>query len=161
MRFRIGRVFCALLLFVSIPVLAQDSKNVTDVLKEAGNCSTFLKILQVGGMDAPSKPTDTFTIFAPTDDAIKKMNPADLKKLTGDASQARQFVWCHQTFWKETTAELEKAIGSKLTMMSGGSQPISKQGSTFMIGSARIVKLDLHAIGTTIHLIDNVLCQPQ
>lgn len=170
MKRRLTCAICFFLVLVSIRAFPEGtsapgtdgaSKTVVQVLTDAGNCTTFLTILKVGGMDAPLKAGDTFTIFAPTDDAFKKMAATDLKILMTDKFKAREFADCHFTLWKETTSDLGKMVGQKLTMMVCKSRPVGKEGDSLTIGSAKIVKSDLHAVGATIQLIDGVLWPKQ
>jgi len=73
--------------------------GVTDILAKNGQLSTFSMLLEASGLDVEMRKRESnrsFTLLAPTNEALKKFLPADrLEKLLQDQPELKKFVGRH------------------------------------------------------------------
>lgn len=151
------RLFSALALATAMATLpaatAADQQTVYDYLKSADNLTILLSAVTEAGQASRLKAKEPhLTLFAPTDDAWKKLGDADLRTLVADKEKLAKIVSAH--------IELEKVLGSKeLEGLNG--KPVN--GFTIStvdglkIGPAKVIMKDVKCSNGVIHLIDVVL----
>lgn len=138
---------------------------------KAGNLKTLVAAVGAAGLVDTLKGAGPFTVFAPTDDAFKKLpagtvdtllKPENKQKLVG-------ILTYHVVAGKLDTAELDKQIAAgggsaKLKTVAGGSLTVSKDGDAYTLTDATGGKSQIAAEERNVyqsngvaHVIDTVL----
>ena len=131
-------------------------KNIVQVAREAGTFRTLLTALEaadlVGTLSGQGK--GPFTVFAPTDEAFAKIDPATLQSLLNDPAALRQILLYHVVPGEYpaarvlTSASLSTANGQRLTISTAGG---------VRVNDANVTATDITARNGVIHIIDTVL----
>ena len=98
-----------------------------------------------------------FTVFAPTDDAFKKLPPGTLESLLKpeNKEKLRAILTYHVLAGTVTAAEVTKLSSAKT--LNGQSVAIAVHDGKVMVNNATVVQPDIHATNGVIHVIDAVL----
>ncbi len=120
--------------------------------------STLVAAVQAAGLVDTLNGAGPFTIFAPTNDAFAKIDPATLKTLladpTGDLTKILTF---HVIPGKALKAADLLAAGSEATVQ-GGSVAITGSGQDVTVnGTSKVVCGDVPVANGIVHIIDTVM----
>jgi len=132
-------------------------KDIVDTAVAAGSFNTLATALQAADLIDTLKGNGPFTVFAPTDDAFKKLPPGTLESLLKpeNKEKLRAILTYHVVAGEITAAEAMKLSSAKT--LNGQSLAISTSDGTVMVNNAKVVKADIHASNGVIHVIDTVL----
>jgi uncharacterized surface protein with fasciclin (FAS1) repeats len=147
------------------------ANDVVTNASKAGNLKTLVAAVGAAGLVDTLKGAGPFTVFAPNDDAFKKLpagtvdtllKPENKQKLVG-------ILTYHVVAGKLDTAELDKQIAAgggtaKLKTVAGGSLTVSKEGDAYTLTDATGGKSQIAAEERNVyqsngvaHVIDTVL----
>ncbi len=121
--------------------------------------ATLVTAVKKAGLVDTLNNAKDITVFAPTNEAFKKIPKADLAKVLANKDQLTKILTYHVVGEKVTQSELSKGSfktleGSKLTT--------SGSGTTYKVnGTAKIVCGNVHTANATVYLIDSVLMPPK
>ena len=131
-------------------------KNIVQVAREAGSFNTLLAALEatdlVGTLSGQGK--GPFTVFAPTDEAFAKIDPATLQSLLDNPAALKQILLYHVVPGEYPAARV--VTSSSLTTANGRSLTISTTGGV-KVNDANVTATDITARNGVIHVIDMVL----
>jgi uncharacterized surface protein with fasciclin (FAS1) repeats len=132
-------------------------KNIVDTAVAAGSFKTLVAALKAADLTDTLKGKGPFTVFAPTDDAFKKLPPGTLESLLKPENKAklRAVLTYHVVAGKVTSTEVVKLTSAKT--LNGQSVSIGTSAGSVMVNNARVVKADIPASNGVIHVIDTVL----
>jgi uncharacterized surface protein with fasciclin (FAS1) repeats len=100
--------------------------------------------------------TNPYTVFAPTDDAFAKLDPALIDKLKTDASQLTSVLNYHVV-----AGDLDpSAVVGEHKTPQGQSLTVSGSGDDLRVNNAGVVCGGIKTANATIYLIDTVLIPP-
>ncbi|WP_405150977.1 fasciclin domain-containing protein [Sphaerisporangium sp. NBC_01403] len=116
--------------------------------------STFADIVKKAGLVDTLNSASDITVFAPNNDAFKKIPKADLDRLTGSKNELTKLLTYHVVQGRKTPADLEKG---QFTTLEGGKLTTSRSGDTFKVGNAEVVCGNLQTSNATVYIIDSVL----
>ena len=132
------------------------TKNIVQVAREAGSFSTLLAALEaadlVGTLSGQGK--GPFTVFAPTDEAFAKIDPATLQSLLNDPAALRRILLYHVVPGEYPAARV--VTSTSLSTANGQSVTISTAGGV-RVNDANVTATDITARNGIIHVIDTVL----
>ena len=152
----------ALLLAVAMaaPVRADHhrGKDIVDTAVAAGSFNTLATALKAAGLVETLKGKGPFTVFAPTDDAFKKLPAGTLEKLLADKAQLTRVLTYHVVAGKIMAADVIKLTEAKT--VEGSSVKISVKDSKVKVNDANVVKTDVGASNGVIHVLDAVILPP-
>lgn len=103
------------------------------------------------------------TVFAPTDDAFRKLDPAVLTELLADIPALNTLLLRHT---ESMSASPAVHLYTQSELITGGGRPgvdevvsieIDPETDTMVIGGATVIEEDVHAAGGVIHVIDSVI----
>ena len=97
-----------------------------------------------------------FTVFAPTDDAFAKLDPATIDTLKTDAGLLTSILTYHVV---PGQAAPDQVVGTHTTV-NGASVTVSGAGDTLTVNDANIVCGGIATTNATVYLIDSVLLPP-
>lgn len=131
-------------------------KTIIDTAVGAGNFTTLLGALKAGSFIDTLRTPGPYTIFAPTDDAFKRLAPGALASLLKDIRRLKTVLTYHVL--SGTVAYADIKAGSIRTV-EGSSLIIARDGTTLTVNGARIVQPDIFTSNGVIHAIDTVFMQ--
>jgi uncharacterized surface protein with fasciclin (FAS1) repeats len=98
-----------------------------------------------------------FTVFAPTDEAFAKVDPATIEKLKTDSDLLTSVLTYHVV--AGPGADAEAVIGDHTTV-EGGSLTVTGSGDAIKVNDAGVVCGGIKTANATLYLIDTVLMPP-
>jgi uncharacterized surface protein with fasciclin (FAS1) repeats len=163
-----GAVFSAF----NTPAIAQTAKEVewgtvskTDIimtLKDAGIFTTLLTAIETAGFTDLLKEQNSYTFFAPSDDAFGKLKEGAVEELLKPKNRAvlvdlltHHFVINARILspWLAGRESVKTFFGEPLK--------ITPKDDTLMVDDATVIKADITTKNGIIHVIDTVLTIPQ
>ena len=140
-----------------VPVSAAANKDIVDTAIAAGSFTTLVSALQAAGLVDVLKGPGPFTVFAPTDDAFKKLPAGTVESLLKpeNKDKLRAILTYHVVSGDVTAAQAMKLSSAKT--LNGAALKLSAQNGTLMVNDAVVVKADIAASNGVIHVIDTVL----
>jgi uncharacterized surface protein with fasciclin (FAS1) repeats len=142
-------------------VAAAAEKDIVDTAVGAGSFNTLVAAVKAAGLVETLKGEGPFTVFAPTDDAFKKLpagtvetllKPENLKKL-------QAILTYHVVSGSVMAADVVKLDSAKTVQ--GQDVTIKVVNGSVMINGAKVVKTDIKCSNGVIHVIDSVILPPE
>ncbi len=137
---------------------ADASKDIVDTAVAAGSFNTLATALKAAGLIETLKGKGPFTVFAPTDDAFKKLPAGTLEKLLADKAQLTKVLTYHVVAGKVMAADVVKLSEAKT--VEGSMVKITVAKGAVKVNDANVVKTDIGASNGVIHVIDSVILPP-
>lgn len=97
-----------------------------------------------------------FTVFAPTDDAFAKIDPATIEVLKTDSAMLTNILTYHVVPGQASPA---KVVGSRPSVQ-GAPVTVTGSGDALKVNDASVVCGGVHTANATVYLIDTVLMPP-
>ena len=97
-----------------------------------------------------------FTVFAPTDDAFAKIDPATIEKLKTDAPLLTSILTYHVVPGQASPAQV---VGTHKTVQ-GADLTVTGHGTDLKVNDASVVCGGVQTANATVYLIDTVLMPP-
>ncbi len=97
-----------------------------------------------------------FTVFAPVDDAFKKVDPATIETLKTDAPLLTKILTYHVVAGQVAPDK----IAGEHTTVQGAKVRVSGSGDTLKVNDANVVCGGVRTANATVYLIDSVLLPP-
>jgi uncharacterized surface protein with fasciclin (FAS1) repeats len=122
----------------------------------AGNplLSTLVAAVKQAGLVDSLNTNAALTVFAPTDDAFKKIPAATLKKVLADKKTLTSILTYHVVAGKVAPADL---AGAHKTLQ-GGEITVAGSGSDFKVnGTASVICGNVQTANATVYIVDTVL----
>ncbi len=134
--------------------------DIVDTAVAAGQFNTLTAALKAAGLVDTLKGAGPFTVFAPTDDAFKKLPPGTVDSLLKPENKAKltAILTYHVVSGKVMAADAMKLTSAKT--LEGASAKIAVVGDSVMIDKAKVVKADIECSNGVIHVIDTVIMPP-
>jgi uncharacterized surface protein with fasciclin (FAS1) repeats len=148
---RVVWIVLLVLLFVT-PAPAVDAKPIFENI-EANDKFTILQVaLKEAGLDAMLNKDGSYTLFAPSDAAFKKLGEEQIKKLIADKDLLKKILLAHiVTDTAHTAADMKSHDGATIN----GFRISTADG--LKIGDAKIVGMDAKCKNGNYLTIDTVL----
>jgi uncharacterized surface protein with fasciclin (FAS1) repeats len=157
----------ALVVFFTTSVFAQmDTKMVSNAVKNdivqtaisAGNFTTLVTALTEAGLVDALEGKGPFTVFAPTDEAFKKLPEGTLDNLLKDKDALKNVLLYHVVSGDITSKQITKLNEAKT--LNGSDVKIKVDDGKVMVNNSQVVGADVMASNGIIHVIDTVLLPP-
>ena len=150
----------ALVVTAAAPARADhhQAKDIVDTAVAAGSFGTLATALQAAGLVETLKGKGPFTVFAPTDEAFKKLPAGTLEKLLADKAQLTKVLTYHVVAGKVMAADVVKLTSAKT--VEGSDVKIAVANGAVKVNGANVVKTDVVASNGVIHVIDSVILPP-
>ena len=143
--------------FPLIQLSVAAEKDIVDTAVSAGSFKTLVAAVKAAGLVQTLKGKGPFTVFAPTDDAFKKipqdminalLKPENKDKLTA-------ILTYHVVAGKVMASDVVKMKAAET--VNGQMVSINVKGKTVMIDNAKVIKTDIKCSNGVIHVIDTVI----
>jgi uncharacterized surface protein with fasciclin (FAS1) repeats len=133
---------------------AAPSKDIVGAATAAGNFATLISVLRTAGLTDTLTGKGPFTVFAPTDEAFKKLPLGALDALIKDTAKLKAVLSYHLI--KGHVLAKDVKPGEVMTVQ-GSPLMASMSSSGLEINGARVEQADIVATNGVIHVIDAVI----
>ncbi len=139
---------------------ATEGETIVDIAASNPDFSTLVDLVTQAGLAETLSGDGPFTVFAPTNDAFAKVDPATVSALTADPQGALADVLkLHVISGEVMAADATAAVGTCVDTL-GGKVKVEQSGDNLTIGGATIVDTDITASNGVIHVLDGVITAP-
>ncbi len=140
----------------------QSLVSIVDTAVNAGSFTTLVAALQATGLDAAlANEADTFTVFAPTDEAFAKLGQETINALLADPEQLASILLYHVVAGQAVNSTTAISLaGSDVATANGATVAVSLDGDALLINQSVVTAVDIMATNGIIHVIDTVLLPP-
>ncbi|MGZ5035453.1 MAG: fasciclin domain-containing protein [Usitatibacter sp.] len=129
----------------------------TDIVVNAANAGNFVTLsnaLKAAGLVAALKGIGPFTLFAPTDEAFRKLPPGELEKLLKDRPRLAAIINAHVI---EGAVLSNDVTDGDRPSLEGQPLAFKTTGTGFTVNGAKVSRNEIEACNGVIHPIDRVL----
>ncbi|HET7206822.1 MAG TPA: fasciclin domain-containing protein, partial [Terriglobales bacterium] len=146
---------------MSIGAFASHTRqDIVDTAVQAGSFNTLAQALKAADLVDTLKGQGPFTVFAPTDEAFRKLPPGTVEVLLKpeNKEQLRSILTYHVVPGRVTASDVVKLTSAKT--VSGQEVRISVLKGVVRVNDAKVTKADLAASNGLIHVVDRVIVPP-
>jgi uncharacterized surface protein with fasciclin (FAS1) repeats len=130
------------------------SKNILEMAIEAGNFTTLVAGIKAAGLTDTLIGKGPFTVFAPTDEAFKKLPAGALDALLQDSTKLKAVLSYHVITGHVLAQDFKS--GDVMTLQ-GSPLTAVVSGSDVQVNGAHVRQRDITASNGVIHVIDAVI----
>ena len=130
------------------------SKDIVGSAISTGDLATFISALKTGGLTHTLTGKGPFTVFAPTDEAFKRLPLGALDALIKDTAKLKAVLSYHVI--KGHVLAKDVKSGEVMTLQ-GSALMASMSSSGVEVNGARVKQADIVATNGVIHVIDAVI----
>ncbi len=145
--------------FASNTTYIKEEKNIVDIAVSDGRFTTLVEALKAADLVDTLKGKGPFTVFAPTDDAFKKLPAGTIESLLKPENKdtLKDILLYHVAKGNLTSKDVAKLDGKELPLLNGKTAKITIKNGDVFINDSKIIIVDIKASNGTIHVIDTVL----
>ena len=143
---------------VSLASVNANAADIVDTAAKAGQFNTLAAALTAGDLIVVLKGDGPFTVFAPTDEAFKKLPPGTVENLLKPENKAQLVKIL--TYHVVPGKVMSSALAGKKTeakTVEGEMVMVDATVSGVTVNNAKVVTADVAADNGIIHVIDTVL----
>jgi transforming growth factor-beta-induced protein len=132
--------------------------NIVEAAVKDGRFTTLVAAVQAAELAETLQGEGPFTVFAPTDDAFKKLPAGTVEGLLQDIPALKNILLYHVVEGKvmaEDVVKLESA-----DTVAGKPITIKVDGDKVMVNESQVIITDIKVSNGVIHVIDSVLLPP-
>jgi uncharacterized surface protein with fasciclin (FAS1) repeats len=130
------------------------TKNIVETAVEAGSFTTLAAGLKAAGLLETLAGKGPFTVFAPSDEAFKKLPHGALESLLKDKAKLKAVLTYHVTSGHLLAKDLKSG---DVKSVEGSPLHVTVAGSKVQVNDAHVTKADIVASNGVIHVIDSVM----
>src|ERR1700683_1252238 len=130
------------------------TKNILDTAIAAGNFTTLVAGVKTAGLTDKLTGKGPFTIFAPTDEAFRKLPPGALEALLKDSAKLKAVLSYHVVVGHMLAKDVKS--GEMMTLQ-GSPLTASVSSSGVHVNGAHVKQADIIATNGIVHVIDAVI----
>ena len=153
------KIITSIIALVIAPAVmaAPASKDIVDTAVSAGSFNTLVAAVKAAGLVDTLKGDGPFTVFAPTDEAFKKLPAGTVEDLLKPENKAKlqAVLTYHVVSGKVMASDVVKL--TKATTEQGQDVKIAMKGDKVHVNNANVVKTDIGTSNGVIHVIDTVI----
>jgi len=143
---------------VSLTSISANAADIVDTAVKAGQFNTLAAALSAGDLVVVLKGNGPFTVFAPTDEAFKKLPPGTVENLLKPENKAQLVKIL--TYHVVPGKVMSSALAGKKTdakTVQGEMVMVDATMGGVTVNNAKVVTADIVADNGVIHVIDTVL----
>lgn len=130
------------------------AKNIVDTMSNATEFTTFAAAINAAGLTAELSAKGPFTVFAPTNDAFKKLPAGAYDGLLKDAGKLKAILNYHVVSGYLMARDLKAGA---LATAQGTPLTLVVSSADVQVNGARITRADIVATNGIVHSIDAVV----
>ena len=134
------------------------TKNIVDAVNVAGNFTTFAAGIKAARLTDTLAGKGPFTVFAPTEEAFKKLPAGALDTLLKDSAKLKAVLNYHIIAGHVMARDMKS--GDVMTLQ-GSALTAAVSGSAVQVNGAHVRRADMVATNGIIHEIDAVIMPKQ
>jgi uncharacterized surface protein with fasciclin (FAS1) repeats len=135
---------------------ADEPKTIADVVAGSKDHTILLKAVIAADLVDTLKGKGPYTVFAPTDEAFKKLGDEAIKKVVSDKELLKKILLAHAVEGSVLAADVAKLDGKEVKTIQGTAFKVDTKDGV-KIGNAKVIKADIKAGNGVVHVIDTVL----
>jgi uncharacterized surface protein with fasciclin (FAS1) repeats len=142
-------------------VAVVNKQDILQVVAGNGGFKTLLAAVKAAGLNETLKESGPFTLFAPSDEAFKRLPDGTVDRWLKPENKAElaRILTYHALIGRLSSADLK---GKKFNRKSVEGAELAIDGMTgIMVNKAKVVTPDVSASNGVIHVIDSVLTPPK
>ena len=137
--------------------LAAGPVTVSQTIAAQASLSTLNSLIVAADLQGALDSAGPFTVFAPSNDALKALPAAVLNDVSKDPAKLKNLL----TFHVVPVAALAKDVkNSNVKALNGDTLALSKAGEFVTVENALVTTGDIVASNGVVHIIDTVLIPP-
>jgi hypothetical protein len=137
--------------------LAAGPVTVSQTIAGQASLSTLNSLIVAADLQGALDSAGPFTVFAPSNDALKALPAAVLNDVSSDPAKLKNLL----TFHVVPAAALAKDVkNSNVKALNGDTLALSKAGEFVTVENAMVTTADIVASNGVVHIIDTVLIPP-
>lgn len=143
-----------------MPTATEAPKDIVDIAIADGRFTTLVAALKAAGLVDTLKGPGPFTVFAPTDDAFKKLPAGTVDTLLKpeNLDKLKSILLYHVV--SGAVMAKDAAMLTSAKTVEGDPIQIKADNGGVMINDAKVIVADIQASNGVIHVIDTVLMPP-
>ena len=155
----VGILAAAILILPLCLHAMSNDKDIVEIAQGNRDLSTLTTALNAAGLNETLKGAGPYTVFAPTNDAFKKLPAGTLDNLLkpDNKNQLIDLLTYHVLSGKVPSADAAKLNGKEVTMLNGKKAKIEVRDGSIYIDGAKVIQKDIPAKNGVIHVIDAVM----
>jgi uncharacterized surface protein with fasciclin (FAS1) repeats len=130
------------------------TKTVVDAVIAAGNFTSFAACVKAARLTDALAAKGPFTVFAPTDEAFKKLPPGAYDALLKDSARLKAVLNYHVVPGYFISGDVKP--GEVMTLQ-GTTLIAAVSPSELRVNGARVVRADIAATNGVVHIIDAII----
>jgi uncharacterized surface protein with fasciclin (FAS1) repeats len=130
------------------------ARNIVDTAIAAGNFTTFAAGLKAAGLTDALAAKGPFTVFAPTDEAFRKLPSGAHEALLKDSSKLKAVLNYHVVSGYFMAKDMKSG---ELMSLQGSTLSAAVSPQDVRVNGARVTQTDIVATNGIIHAIDAVI----
>jgi uncharacterized surface protein with fasciclin (FAS1) repeats len=136
------------------------SKNIVENAANANNVTTLVAAVKAADLVGTLSGPGPFTVFAPTDDAFKKLPAGTVENLVKPENKEKltKILTYHVVPGTMTAADLKD--GQTLKTVNGAELKVTVKDGAVMINGAKVAIADVISSNGVTHVIEEVLMPP-
>ena len=136
---------------------AAEPVTVSQTIASQASLSTLNSLIVAADLQGALSGAGPFTVFAPSNDALKALPAAVLKDVSSDPAKLKNLL----TFHVVPVAALAKDVkNGNVKALNGDTLALSKAGEFVTVENALVITADIVASNGVVHIIDTVLIPP-
>jgi uncharacterized surface protein with fasciclin (FAS1) repeats len=128
--------------------------NIVETAVSAGSFTTLVAAVKAAGLAETLSGPGPFTVFAPSDDAFKKLPEGTVEGLLKDIPKLKAILTYHVAAGKMMAADVAKQTSIKTVQ---GQSITVDAADGVKVDGATVVKADIAADNGVVHVIDSVI----
>jgi uncharacterized surface protein with fasciclin (FAS1) repeats len=146
-----------LLQFAAVPLLPAQHTDIVRTARNAGQFATLLAAVDAAGLTSTLRGDGPFTLFAPTDEAFRRLPSGTVEELLKPENRDRlRAILLYHVVPRRVSAQQARNI-TRATTVQGSELRLQSNANALQIDDATVVKADVGASNGVIHVIDEVL----
>jgi transforming growth factor-beta-induced protein len=142
----------------TMPEPTEMPMTIVDIAVADGRFTTLVAAVQAAGLAETLSGDGPFTVFAPTDDAFKKLSEGTVEGLLKDVPALKDILLYHVVSGKVMAADVVKLESADTVL--GKPVTIKVDMGNVYVNDAQVIITDIEASNGVIHVIDTVLLPP-
>jgi transforming growth factor-beta-induced protein len=141
-----------------VPAPVEMPKTIVDIAVADGRFTTLVAAVQAAGLAETLSGEGPFTVFAPTDEAFKKLPAGTVEALLKDIPALKDILLYHVVSGKVMASDVVKLESADTVL--GKPVSIKVDMGKVYVNDAQVIITDIEASNGVIHVIDAVLLPP-
>jgi uncharacterized surface protein with fasciclin (FAS1) repeats len=130
------------------------TKNIVDTMMAAGNLARFASAVDAAGLTDELAGKGPFTVFAPTEEAFKKLPAGAYDNLLKDVGKLKAVLSYHVVSGYFAARDVK---AGEIVTLQGSPLTAVVSSSDLRVNGARVTQADMAATNGIIHVIDAVI----